>query len=79
MRNQLLPLLALCFLMLGTPVETFAQRSKKKKKNEAPAEAEKKDKKEDKDAIKPYEKVITDKAETDEGLFKVHKIKKDYF
>ncbi|MGB0294952.1 MAG: zinc-dependent metalloprotease [Flavobacteriaceae bacterium] len=79
MRNQLLPLLALCLLMLGTPVETFAQRSKKKKKNEVPTEAEKKDKKEDKDAIKPYEKVITDKAETDEGLFKVHKIKKDYF
>ncbi len=67
MRNQLLPLLALCLMILGAPAETFAQRSKKKKKNEAPTEAEKKDKKEDKDAIKPYEKVITEEAETDEG------------
>lgn len=29
--------------------------------------------------IKPYSKVITDKAESDEGLFDVHKIDKDYY
>lgn len=29
--------------------------------------------------IKPYSEVITDEAETDEGLFNVHKIDEDYF
>jgi len=28
---------------------------------------------------KPYKEVITDKAKTDEGLFKVHKIEDKYF
>jgi len=29
--------------------------------------------------LKPYSEVITDEAETDEGLFNVHKIEEDYF
>ncbi len=31
-----------------------------------------------KDGIKPYSEVVTDEAETDEGLFDVHKMDKDY-
>jgi hypothetical protein len=33
----------------------------------------------DKTAIKPYDKVITKDAKTDDGLFKVHSLKDDYF
>lgn len=33
----------------------------------------------DKNGIKPYSEVITDKAETDEGLFDVHKIEDKYY
>jgi len=33
----------------------------------------------DDEGMKPYSEVITDEAETDAGLFDVHKIEKDYF
>lgn len=36
-------------------------------------------KKKNKDNIKPYSKVITKEAKTDEGLFAVHKLKEDYY
>ncbi|NEV92591.1 zinc-dependent metalloprotease [Psychroflexus sp. YR1-1] len=36
-------------------------------------------KKESKNGIKPYGKIITSKAKSDEGLFKVHKVDEDYF
>lgn len=48
-----------------------------KGKKGAAATAEKKPNN-DKDAIKPYDKVITKEAITDSGLFHVHKIKEDY-
>ena len=48
-----------------------------KKKKTSTAVAPKK--KPDKDAIQPYAKVITKDAKTDEGLFKVHKLKSKYF
>ncbi|WP_246865717.1 zinc-dependent metalloprotease [Croceivirga thetidis] len=48
---------------------------KKKKKTEAPAQ--KKPKKDEK--IKPYDKVITKDAKTDEGLFHVHKVDSKHF
>ncbi|SDG40781.1 zinc-dependent metalloprotease [Psychroflexus sediminis] len=36
-------------------------------------------KKESKNGIKPYAKIITSKAKSDAGLFKVHKVDEDYF
>jgi len=36
-------------------------------------------KKSDKNGVKPYAKVITKEAKTDEGLFVVHKLKDDYY
>ena len=36
-------------------------------------------KKKDKNAIKPYDEVITEKAVSDIGLFYVHKVDEDYF
>ncbi|MBZ9628979.1 zinc-dependent metalloprotease [Psychroflexus sp. CAK1W] len=36
-------------------------------------------KKASKKGIKPYSKIITNKAKSDEGLFKVHKVEEDYF
>jgi hypothetical protein len=55
--------------------EGFSQKKKKKKKNNTEQTAPP-PKKGD---IKPYNKVITKAAETDEGLFKVHKVDKTYF
>ncbi|MCP5118750.1 MAG: zinc-dependent metalloprotease, partial [bacterium] len=45
-------------------------------KNEKPA-GDKKDEKKEK--IKPYEKVITEKAQTQDGLFKVHQVDDKYY
>ena len=54
---------------------TDAQLFKKKKKNtEKTAESKKKD-----DKIKPYDKVITKDAKTDEGLFAVHQVDDKHF
>lgn len=55
--------------------EGFSQKKKKKKKDDTEQTAPP-PKKGD---VKPYNKVITKDAETDEGLFKVHKVAKDYF
>ena len=62
-------LLVLAFL-IGFSTESSAQFWKKKKKETPKAAAKPKPKK---DAIKPYEKVVTKDHKTDEGLFKVHK------
>ena len=62
-------LLVLAFL-IGFSTESSAQFWKKKKK-ETPKTAVKPKPK--KNAIKPYEKVVTKDHKTDEGLFKVHK------
>jgi Met-zincin/Domain of unknown function (DUF5117)/Domain of unknown function (DUF5118) len=50
----------------------------KKKKNTETAQADAK-KKEKKDGIKPYDKVITKEAVSDSGLFVVHRIDNKYF
>ena len=56
---------------------THAQKKKKKEKDKsAPAAVQSADKKE---SLQPYEKVITSKAITDEGLFKVHKADEKYY
>lgn len=72
--------LCLFALLIGgllNPLNISAQSKKKKRENnkaEVPAPEKKKE-----EAIKPYDKVITKDAVTDEGLFKIHKIKNNYF
>lgn len=58
--------------------DTFAQR-KESKKRKNKKEQVVPTKKVDKDAIKPYGKVITKEAITDSGLFQVHKIKNNFY
>ena len=61
-------LLVLAFV-IGFSTESSAQFWKKKKKETPKAAAKPKPKK---DAIKPYDKVVTKDHQTDKGLFKVH-------
>ena len=60
--------------------QTNAQIPKLFKKKKAPEKVEApKPKEENKNGMKPYEKVITKKAISDAGLFDVHKVDEDYF
>lgn len=59
--------------------DLVAQKKKKGKKGATATAAAAPKPKPNKDAIKPYDKVITKEAKTDEGLFKVHKIDDNYF
>ncbi|WP_394420638.1 zinc-dependent metalloprotease [Tenacibaculum mesophilum] len=69
MTKKILSTILVVFLALGVSLNAEAQRKKKKNtKKETPA---KKDKPK-KGGIQPYEKVVTKKYKTDEGLFKVH-------
>ncbi|AFU68050.1 zinc-dependent metalloprotease [Psychroflexus torquis ATCC 700755] len=52
-----------CSILQGKKDDKSASQSKEKSKN----------------GIKPYGKIITKKAKTDEGLFTVHKVDEDYF
>lgn len=70
-------ILLIC-LSLVWSAPTFAQKKKKKQEAVTPPAAEKKEEKKD-NGIQPYEKVITDKAKTDDGLFKVHKVDDKYY
>lgn len=66
-------------LVLSIVVSAEAQKKKKKdSKNDAPVE-KKEEKPKDKNGIKPYDKVITKEAKSDEGLFTVHKVGTKYF
>mgnify|MGYP001030680374 FL=1 len=68
-------LLLLCFTTQGN-----AQIPKLFKKKKTPAKTElPKPEKEDKNGIKPYDKVITKKAISDAGLFDIHQVEDDYF
>lgn len=49
------------------------------KKQKAKTEEQTSGKKQSKDGVKPYAKVITKEAKTDKGLFDVHKLKEDYY
>ncbi len=74
------PLVALLLAGATIAPPAFAQKSKKKKKEKqevaaTPAQAPKKDD----GQPKPYAQVITDKAVTDDGMFKVHRIDEKYF
>ena len=71
------------FLFLGlavlTTVPAQAQLGKLFKKKKPPVTEKPKPKKEDKNGIKPYDKVITKKAITDKGLFDVHKVDDKFY
>lgn len=69
MIKKLLSTILVVFLTLGFSLNAEAQR--KKKKNAKKETTTKKDKPK-KGGIQPYEKVVTKKHKTDEGLFKVH-------
>ena len=68
-KKTLTRLLVLAFV-IGFSTESSAQFWKKKKKETPKVAVKPKPKK---NAIKPYEKVVTKDHKTDEGLFKVHK------
>jgi len=70
MIKNLLPRLVLVVFLLGAFQTAEAQLFKKKKKE---TEQKKEDKSKPGD-IKPYDKVITKDAKTDEGLFSVHTV-----
>lgn len=59
--------------------ETLAQKKKKKSKNAPATEKKEGSKAQDKNGMKPYSKVITKEAVSDDGLFTVHKIKDKYY
>ncbi|WP_440069798.1 zinc-dependent metalloprotease [Tenacibaculum discolor] len=69
MTKKILSSILVVFLALGVSLNAEAQR--KKKKNAKKETTTKKDKPK-KGGIQPYEKVVTKKHKTDEGLFKVH-------
>ena len=69
MTKKILSTILVVFLALGVSLNAEAQR--KKKKNAKKETTTKKDKPK-KGGIQPYEKVVTKKHKTDEGLFKVH-------
>ena len=74
MNNRLLlRMLLVSLAFTGTSCAVFQPD----KKNDSAVAAESSEK--NKDGIKPYAKVITEDAETDQGLFTVHKVDQDYF
>ncbi len=66
-------------LVFGFTNTVEAQRKSKKKKKNETTETPKPKPKEKKGAIKPFDKVITKEAITDDGLFKVHQLDDKYF
>ena len=77
MKQLHINLLFLASLLMITSCSTAKKASKSK--TPATTEAKAPEKKPDKDAIKPYSKVITKDAKSDNGLFTVHQIDDDYF
>jgi hypothetical protein len=71
MTKRILSQVLLTVVFITFSFNANAQR-KKKKKNDKEATDAKPKSKPDKNAIKPYAKVVTKKHKTDEGLFKVH-------
>ena len=71
----------LIFLALLLTLPLWAQKRKKKDEiKPAPAQITGTEKKEEKkEGIQPYDKIITSKAVTDDGLFKVHRIDDKYY
>lgn len=69
----------LILLSLAVALSTSCATLQKKDTKKTPPADSSASKSKDKDAIKDYDKVITKDAVTDEGLFKVHKIKDKYY
>lgn len=67
------------FATLFGLIATGPAAAQRKKKNDKAAESSAEDKKPKKGEIQPYSKVITKDAETDEGLFSVHRVDDKYF
>ena len=78
MLKQLAKILVV-FFVFGLATGVQAQKKSKKKGKKGKTEASKPKPKPKKGAILPYDKVITKKAKTDEGLFKVHQLDEKYF
>ena len=78
MLKQLTQLL-IVLLIFGFTTDIQAQKKLKKKRKKRKTEMSAPKPKPKKGAILPYAKVITKKAKTDEGLFKVHQIDEKYF
>lgn len=76
MKRQIILSMAALGLLFVTPVEGHAQLFKRKKKAKTEQQAAPKPKK---GGIQPYSKVITKDAESDEGLFNVHKVESAYY
>ena len=74
-------ILLLSFTVLcSLPIEAQSKKKKKELEEAAKAKALKeKTEKEKEQKIKPYEKVITKDAVSDQGLFTTHKIKDNYY
>jgi hypothetical protein len=68
---KLLSIVVLSVGLLGACASTQSAQDKSKGNGPSSAESD--------NGMKPYSEVITDEAETDTGLFDVHKIDKDYF
>lgn len=77
MRNTKYLAFLLALLVFVAP-DVVAQKKKKKKKGQSSAPVAPRPKPK-KDAIKPYGKVITKEAKTDEGLFKVHALDSKFY
>ncbi|MEE9364948.1 MAG: zinc-dependent metalloprotease [Cellulophaga sp.] len=76
MKRVILHALMVCIFFASY---TTVAQSKKKKDRKAKKENTNTSKKKKEGQIKPYNEVITNKAITDEGLFKVHKVGEKYF
>lgn len=64
-------LLILCIALISACASTQKAQDRSSKKQKESQKSE--------DELKPYSEVITDKAKTDKGLFKVHKIDNSYY
>ena len=78
LKKTTIKLLVILFV-LGISVDIQAQKKVKKSKKKDKVTAPAPKPKPKKDAILPYSKVITKKAKSDDGLFKVHQIDEKYF
>lgn len=81
MNIRLITKIFVLILVFGTSSTIDAQRKKRSKKDaksSKEATAKKPKEKPEKGAIQPYEKVVTKKHTTDEGLFKVHSKDQNY-
>ena len=76
MRNSTI-LIFFTLACLATSCSVFKKTSEEKKA--ATASKSDSDKNKDKNAIKPYKEVITEKAKSDPGLFTIHTLDDDYF